>query len=358
MRDGGCEMSGVGRGRDLPTVPLFEVGAPAAETLMRLAPDRLDSLIAHGRRRYGDVALALGDRATWKWLEITENPYRDEIGGVRRRLGRPGAVVLNMSYEWCCSAGVGPDPTGTGNRMLRTLDWPLRGLGGAVVVARQQGAAGPYYNVTWPGYVGVLTAMAPGRFSAAINQPPLRRFTRSCRFDWLLGRLAIWRRNGLPPSHLLRRVFDECRSYRDAKRMLVETPLCVPAFFSLSGCAAGEGCVIERLENTAMVHEAPFCITNHWVGLGGSGHDRGNDSIGRRASMQRVLADAGDAFSWLAAPTLNRHTRLVVVANAARCLLSVQGWEKDGPATAVFTLPRPAEAAVDATCRDVRRLPA
>jgi hypothetical protein len=64
--------------------------------------------------------------------------------------------------------------------------------------------------------------------------------------------------------------------------------------------------------------------------------------------MQRVLASAGDAFSWLGAPTLNRHTRLVVVANAARCFLSVQGWQKDGPATSVFTLSgRPTEDAAN-----------
>ena len=338
MRDTGFDMPPVGQGRELPSVPLYDVGPPAAETLMRLAPDRLESIIAHGRRHYGDVVLVLGDRATWKWLEITANPYLNEIGGVRRRLGRPGAVLLNLSYEWCCSAGVGPDPAGTGNRMLRTLDWPMHGLGRTVVVARQEGAAGSYYNVTWPGYVGVLTAMAPGRFSAAINQPPLRRFTRCRWFDWVLGRLSIWRQNGLPPSHLLRRVFDECRSYQDAKRMLIETPLCAPAFFSLSGNAAEEGCVIERQETSWFVHDAPFCISNHWIGLDCPGHDRGNDSIGRRASMQRVLASAGDAFSWLAAPTLNRHTRLVVVANARRPLLSVQGWEKDGPATSVFTL--------------------
>ena len=79
-----------------------------------------------------------------------------------------------------------------------------------------------------------------------------------------------------------------------------------------------------------MVHQAPFCITNHWVSLGCSGHDRGNDSIGRRASMQRVLASAGDVLVARGADP-QRHTRLVVVANAARCFLSVQGWEKDGP---------------------------
>lgn len=339
MRDSAFEIRGVGHERALPAVPLFDVTAPAAENLMGLAPDRLNELIAHGRRCYGELVLSLGDRAAWRWLERTRNPYRHEIDGVRRRLGRPGAVMLNMSYEWSCSAGIGADPAGVGSRLLRTLDWPLPGLGRAVVVARQQGNAGGYYNVTWPGYVGVLTAMAPDRFSAGINQPPLRRFTRSVPLDWALGRLSMYRKGGLPPSHLLRRVFDECRDYQDAKRTLVNTPICLPAFFSLSGRLPDQGCVIERTETAAVVHEAPFCITNHWVGVTRRGHDRGNDSIGRRLSMQRVLPSADDTFCWLTAPTLNRHTRLVVAANAARGFLSVQGWEKDGPATSVFTLP-------------------
>jgi hypothetical protein len=40
-----------------------------------------------------------------------------------------------------------------------------------------RGPAGEYYSVTWPGYVGTLTALAPDRFAAAINQAPLRRRT-------------------------------------------------------------------------------------------------------------------------------------------------------------------------------------
>ena len=39
MRDTGFEMPLVGQGEELlPSVPLFEVGRPAAETLMRLPP--------------------------------------------------------------------------------------------------------------------------------------------------------------------------------------------------------------------------------------------------------------------------------------------------------------------------------
>ena len=45
-----------------------------------------------------------------------------------------------------------------------------------------RGAAGEFINVSWPGYAGTLTASAPGRFAAAINQAPLRRRTRK---PWL-----------------------------------------------------------------------------------------------------------------------------------------------------------------------------
>ena len=78
--------------------------------------------------------------------------------------------------------------------MLRTLDWPLRGLGRNVVVATIEGAAGIYKNVTWPGFVGVATAMAPGRFSGAINQPPMRKWSPSCWLDWGINRCRLWRR--------------------------------------------------------------------------------------------------------------------------------------------------------------------
>ncbi len=62
--------------------------------------------------------------------------------------------------------------------LRRTLDWPFRGLGKCVEIAWQSGPAGEFYNVTWPGPVGVLSAMAPGRFCAVINQAPMQRRTR------------------------------------------------------------------------------------------------------------------------------------------------------------------------------------
>jgi len=50
--------------------------------------------------------------------------------------------------------------------LARTLDWPFPGLGRLADVVRSEASAGEYFSVTWPGYAGALTAMAPGRFGA------------------------------------------------------------------------------------------------------------------------------------------------------------------------------------------------
>jgi hypothetical protein len=62
--------------------------------------------------------------------------------------------------------------------LARTLDWPFPGLGRYADVVRLEGPAGEYFSVTWPGYAGVLTATAPSRFTACINQAPMYRRTQ------------------------------------------------------------------------------------------------------------------------------------------------------------------------------------
>ena len=295
-------------------------------------------MIRDCRRHYGELALRFGDAATRRWLARNTNPYRHEIAEVARRIVVPGAYLLNLSYEWSCTAGVGPDPEGDGARLMRTLDWPVDGLGRSVVVTRRETQAGALVDVTWPGFVGVLTAMAPGRFAAAINQPPFRKYTRSCWFDWVIARRGVWNRSELPPAHVLRQVFETCRTYGEAKAMLTEAPLCVPAFFTLAGTRADEACAIERTERQAAVHEAPASISNHWLRFDLPARDRGTDSLGRLAQMQDCVVRAGNGLGWVTPPIRNWKTRLAVFANAATGDLQVQGWESDGPATRVFNL--------------------
>ena len=322
----------------LRPIPFVEGTGASPLALVDGLPEHLAEILDEARRHYGGLALRLGDGLSRRWLARSQNPYRDEIAAIAERVGRPGMVLLNLSFEWTCTSGVAGARRGNGSRLLRTLDWQLAGLGRAVVVAGREGPTGPYRDVTWPGFVGVATAMAPGRFSAAINQPPMRSFSPSFHLDWVLNRARVWRRSGLPPSHLLRRVFEGCGTYDEAKAALTETPLCLPAFFTLSGIEADQGCVIERLEDQARVHEAPVSIANHWLAFSVRGRERGTDSRARRDMMAGLGGRAGDDFSWVVPPILNATTRLSVIANAADGTLVVQGWEAGAPATGVFTL--------------------
>lgn len=324
----------------LPAVPHIDATALGVSVLVQAAPTQFAAVLDAGRRHYGGAAMTIGNRLSRRWLRRNANPYLAEIDALARLAGGPGVYLLNMSYEWTCTTSAAPDPAGEGARLLRTLDWPLNGLGRNLVVARMAGPAGEYENITWPGFSGVATAMAPGRFAAALNQPPMRKWTSSCWFDWGVNRLRLWRRRALPPVHLLRRVFDQCRDFTEARDALMTEPLAMPAFFTLVGARADEGCVIERTEDGATLRPAPASVANHWIATEQPGRYRGVDSEGRYALMEASRARAGieAPFDWLKAPILNDTTRLAVIANPATGRLTLQGWEADGPATAVFEL--------------------
>lgn len=323
----------------LPEIPVIDLGATSPGALLEAEPARARALVAGARRRFPAAAVALGDRLSRRWLERTENPYLAEIAAVAEALGEPGAWFLNINYEWACTSGTAPAPDDRGNRLRRVLDWRLGGLGATVVAARRQGPAGPWTDLTWPGFVGALQGVAPGRFAAALNQAPLRHRTGLFPVDWAAGRIAVWRRGGLPPLHLLRRVFDEARDYREARALLIETPLALPAIFILSGMRAEEGCVIERLEDQAFVREAPAAAANHWLQAGEPARPRGQASAARHGLMHETQAAEGATdLAWLAPPILNPTTRLAMTAEAASGRLVAQGFEPHGPATAVLHL--------------------
>ncbi|MDJ0980450.1 MAG: hypothetical protein QNI94_02435 [Kiloniellales bacterium] len=324
------------RHHNLPPIP--ERHVEGATCLLDAEGSRLNALVAGATRTYPGFLIRFGDRISRRWLERTGNPYLEEIETVARRLGRPGAYFLNLSYEWSCTCAVGPDPTGDQGRLLRVLDWPFEGLGRNLVAARQRGPAGDWINLTWPGFTGSIQGLAPRRFAAAFNQAPLRRRSASMILDWGIDRVGVWRGSGLPPAHLLRQVFDQARDYAEARKRLSEAPLAMPALFSLAGPAPDQGCVIERLEHKAFVHDGPQVVANHWLGPRPRGRARGEDSEGRAALMERQAPAAGHDFAWLKPPVLNPMTRLAMVAEPASGRILAQGFEADGPATAVTAI--------------------
>jgi hypothetical protein len=189
----------------------------------------------------------LGHYASDHWAEDWESVYRhtqDLAGKIKAHLQRIRDTAI------ACTAGAGPLPD-YGMVHVRSLDWPLEGLGRhSLIVHHQNNPAGDFYSVGWPGYCGVLSGFKPGCFSASLNMA------------------FIVQRPGLswPPSHLLRWVFENCCTYAEALEVLRNTPVCVPAFILLS--SASGTAVVELAPEGNRVHRGaagkPLVVANSY----------------------------------------------------------------------------------------------
>jgi hypothetical protein len=319
----------------LPAIPLLPSGPDFPLTTLDRAADRTRAFLDLATRHVPQSLLRIGDTVSRRWLLKSRNPYLREMDAVAERLKRPGVYFFSVNYEWGCTCRVGPSENHGPPRLVRVLDWRTPGLGRHVVAADITGAAGRYLSLTWPGYTGVLQAVAPGRFAAAINQAPMRKLGGGfLPTDWAAKRVRVWRVGQLPAAHLLREVFETSHTYAEARRRLTATPIAAPAIFSLVGTDPDETCVIERTETEFSVHEGQRTAANHWQTVGWSGHGRGIDSHGRAAALADLHPAVAPDFRWLEPPILNPLTRLVMVASPADGRAVAQGYEEDGPATA------------------------
>ena len=331
---------------DLPQIPVIDLGARPLSDLARMAPEKVRLLSASGKALTTGPVQAWLDRRSKAWLGRNITPYGTEIADVAAIPGVVGAHALNISTEWACSS------IAQGSRLMRTLDWPLHGMGPALTVTRHDSRVGAWWQATWPGFVGVLTGLAPGRFTASYNQPPIRRTTGVKALDWVVERRRSSRRTAMPPTHLLRQVFEKAGNFAEARQLLSETPLAIPALFTLAG-ADGSSVVIERLEDRYR-HRAspnPSAIANHWPDLPGSaaawpkGWLRGVDSAGRfrdACVWAGGLDTLPDDFSWLQYPILNKFSRLAAMMDSAAGTFILMGLEQAGksaaPATRILRL--------------------
>jgi len=328
-------------------IPLLDVrrGGPVAHMRARVAAAAAlrELCLAPIPRWSRHVCLSSIDHIAAKWLRSSVSTYGEELRDVARILGFPGALTLNMSYLFACTTSAAPGPNGA-PLLRRSLDWPFDGLGRCVEIAWQAGPAGDFYNVTWPGAVGVLSAMAPGRFCAVINQAPMRRRTSGLiglPYDAMLNLgNALMREDGWPPDHLLRLAFETCESFEDAIALLSREPLARPALFTLTGTRPDEMAVVERTEREALVLRGHATVANDWQTPRRGWHGRmGLENNEARKTAMRGFAPGGPAFRWAVPPVLNATTRLVVEMSAAGAGdLCARGYE----AASWNSLPTPA----------------
>jgi hypothetical protein len=339
---------------DIPVIDLRDGGPPRhAEKRARQARALRDACLGFFPRAALPLIPAL-DWASRRWLERSRSPYVAEIARIAAVLDFSGVWLLNASYQWGCTS-LACEQNGV-PWLVRTLDWPFVGLGRHAEVAQLRGGCGDFISVTWPGYVGVLHAMAPFRFAACVNQAPMRRRTahRWLRpYDFAANAQAIWQSVDLmPPDQLLRRTFEVCEDYAAARRMLESTPVARPVIFTLVGCKTNERCVIERTETNFVTREEETSAANDWVPcragwegrigprrfLTSSFADAASYSRARRESLKGWGGGGGGgalsapSFDWVREPVLNPCTRLAVAMCPASGLLRAIGYDRTAAA--------------------------
>src|SRR5262249_53298547 len=276
------------------------------------------------------------DSVTRRWLMRSRSFYAHEINTIAAELDFSGIWFLNGCYQWGCTTLAREQIDQPW--LVRTLDWPFPGLGRHAEITQMRGSSGDFYNVTWPGYVGVLTATAPGRFAACVNQAPMWRRTSATwlrPYDMALNACQTWGIRYVPPDHLLRDVFDTCATFAEAKHRLETTPIARPVIYTVVGCCSGERCVIERTQDRFSSRTHDTSAANDWV----PSRPHWEARVAAEALFTRTVGEAaeksrrrreqvaawpgffGAEFDWVTPPVLNSQTRLAVEMCPARGVL-------------------------------------
>jgi len=127
----------------------------------------------------------------------------------------------------------------------------------------------------------------------------------------------------------------------------------LPVLFIVAGTRPDEACVIERIEDQAVIHHDGGVAGNGWRGpdafAGCVWSTRGYASDLRVRCLGEVCGrPLDDGFGWLVPPVLNPDTRVAVRANAAAGTLAVLGIEGMRPATSELSFQHNALAATQA----------
>ncbi|WP_337660370.1 C45 family peptidase [Anderseniella sp. Alg231-50] len=209
--------------------------------------DHARQLIDVYRKDLGQSA-SLAETVAQAVRPILPADYWGEMQSVASRVGVPADLLLlcNAYYDVFsaligCTAFAVDTPEGPLH--ARNLDWwtENRLLNETSMACRFTGApAGEFISIGWPGYLGVLSGMAPGRFAITLNAVSSEEAAQIA----------------LPVSFLIRKTFEEAGSFGDAVERLAQAVIPGNCLLLVSGVGPGEMLVIERTPTRSAIRQA------------------------------------------------------------------------------------------------------
>ena len=244
--------------------------------------------------------------------QVMGSRYRDEAELIAEasEVALADVIVANLAYDLAQAAGCTAVVVNgeRGPLHFRNLDWRFPGT-----ALRRHATAlhvkDRFSVIGWPGQFGVLTGMAPGRFSVTVNYVVHARDSGFKAVAWQ----AV--KGFLPVEWAVRDVLEEARSFAQACSMLRRVPLVAPALFTVAGVREDEMAVIERSATEAGVRKprnGVLCATNHYLSrkLAAAGVDtcEGDSEVRYAAAAARAprVRSVEEAFALLSDGDLER----------------------------------------------------
>ena len=225
----------------------------------------IDALFAAHVHDLSGAGLWAGDLQAYAREHLSPE-VRGELEGVADIAGRDFDEILlfNLYYDAVkavlgCSAFAVNAPGGPLH--ARNLDWYSEGnmLQRHSLLCRFTGGRNAFMTIGWPGFLGALSGVAPGKFAITLNAVLSREPPQAAA----------------PVSFLIRDVLESAESFEAAVARLAGEPIYSDCLLLVSGTRAGELAVIERTPTRAAVRrpgangedETWLAVTNDYRAL-------------------------------------------------------------------------------------------
>lgn len=158
--------------------------------------------------------------------------YSDELKSLSKISGIEfnKLVMLQLCYELSSACTTIVTKVDGKYTMFRTMDWPfdfLKDFTANINFIKNNKLI--YTATTWIGYVGVMTATIPNKYSLAINY----RRTQDMSTSSMLGNAFRAISMAWPVGHLIRNICDDNLSFDEAYNFLATTNLISPCYITL-----------------------------------------------------------------------------------------------------------------------------
>lgn len=271
----------------------IELGAPPGDRWRALQPyrDEARALLDSYLKDLGSVDQYLPLVRAYSLARVPR-ALRGELRAIGDWVGcgYEKTLLANIYYDllkvaFGCTAFAVDTPDGPVH--ARNLDWWTEDemLSRFTKVMRFHDPKGNDFSVIgWPGFVGALSGVAPGRFAVTLNAVLSGESTRYAK----------------PISLFIRTVLEKARDYDEAVHMLSKTAIFSDCLLLVTGVRAGEMCVIERTPSRSEIRRpknGAIVVTNDY----------------------RVIdADSGESTTELAATSCGRYDQALQMIQGDR----------------------------------------